>query len=168
MQDLTPIPRGAPGNKLALRRGFTGRPRPRNESARFPQTAIVSLRCPQAPRKHPDPRVRHGQESRKAALSRELSRLLVPVRSRKISRGFHSFQLDTRWRGPLRSSGDTLSSDTEMLLSYLSNGRRTRWCERLATVTAESSDYGVNLRTVQNLFFEQLLRNFMEQTKVSL
>src|SRR5262245_41690231 len=31
---------------------------------------------------------------------------------------------------------------------YLSNGRRARWCERFSTVTAESSDYGVNLRTV--------------------
>jgi len=51
---------------------------------------------------------------------------------------------------------------------YLRNGRRTRWCQRIATVTAEISDYGVKLRTVQNLFFEQLLRNFMQQTKISL
>jgi hypothetical protein len=46
-------------------------------------------------------------------------------------------------------------------LVYSSNGRRIRWYERISTVTAESSGYGVNLRTVQNLFFEQLLRNFM-------
>jgi hypothetical protein len=37
---------------------------------------------------------------------------------------------------------------------YLNNGRGARRCERISTVTAESSDYGINLRTVQNLFFE--------------
>src|SRR5262249_5153027 len=56
----------------------------------------------------------------------------------------------------------------EQLQVDSSNGRGTRWCERISTVTAESSDYGVNLRTVQNLFFQQLLSNLMEQTKVSL
>ena len=49
---------------------------------------------------------------------------------------------------------------------YLSDGHRTRWCERISTVNAESSDYGVNLRTVQNLFFEQFLRNLMQQAKI--
>jgi hypothetical protein len=39
--------------------------------------------------------------------------------------------------------------------------------KRISTVTAESSDYSVNLRTVQHLFFEQLLRNFMKQTQIS-
>src|SRR6266850_432954 len=60
-----------------------------------------------------------------------------------------------------------LMGDPMNLWVYSSNGRRARWCERISTVSAESSDYGVNLRTVQNLFFEQLLRNFMEQTKIS-
>jgi hypothetical protein len=49
----------------------------------------------------------------------------------------------------------------------LNNGRRTLCCDRISTVTAERSDYDVNLRTVQNLFFEQLLRNFMQQTEIS-
>ena len=49
-----------------------------------------------------------------------------------------------------------------------SDGGGTRWVKRISTVAAESSDYGVNLRTVQNLFFQQLLSNLMEQTKVGL
>jgi len=55
----------------------------------------------------------------------------------------------------LRKLGIALDSGITV---YLSSGRRAR---RISTVTAESSDYGVNLRTVQNLFFKQLLRNFM-------
>jgi hypothetical protein len=70
---------------------------------------------------------------------------------------------------PFSTSSARSEATTDPILRvYLSNGRRTRWCERISTVTAESSDYGVNLRTVQNLFFEQLLRNFVQQTQISL
>ena len=49
---------------------------------------------------------------------------------------------------------------------YSNNDRRTRRYERFSTVKAERFDDGVNLRTVQNFFFEQLLRDFMEQTEI--
>ena len=44
---------------------------------------------------------------------------------------------------------------------FSSHGRYTRWHDRITGVEAESADHGVDLRPVQNFFFEQLRRNFM-------
>jgi hypothetical protein len=52
-----------------------------------------------------------------------------------------------------------------LILNGLSHGR-TRWREGISIVKGESSDDGVNLRTVQDFFLEQLLRDFMEQTNM--
>jgi len=64
--------------------------------------------------------------------------------------------------------GTPLSRLRAIFLRLLSRGLCARRCEAIDNIGAEGFDDSVKLRTVENLFLEQLLGNFMEQTEVSL